>query len=156
MPVTGPLIRDKALHIASRLNIKGFTASNGWIDRFKKRHFFVYKSVCGESRSVDLEIAEDWKQTNVTTLIADYAPRDTFNADETGLFFNVLPSKTFAFRGETCVGGKLSKNRLTVLLITNSDGSEKFPPLVIGKAQNPRCLKNFKSLPTKYVANKTA
>lgn len=156
IPVGGTIIREKALRIANRLNIEGFTASNGWIDRFKKRHNVVYRSICGESQSVDLDIAEDWKQTDVPTLITDYAPRDIFNADETGLFFNVLPCKTFSFKGEACHGGKLSKVRLTVLLITNSDGSEKLPPLVIGKSAKPRCFKNVRTLPTKYAANKKA
>lgn len=36
------------------------------------------------------------------------------------------------------------------------DGSEKLKPLVIGKFQNPRCLKNVKSLPVHYYANSRA
>jgi hypothetical protein len=43
-----------------------------------------------------------------------YEPRDVYSADETGLFFNLLPDRTFAYKGETCHGGKHSKDRLTV------------------------------------------
>lgn len=156
MPINGPIIRDRALHIASRLNIEGFTASNGWFDRFKKRHAVVYRTACGKSRSVDTEISDDWKQTDIPALIADYAPKDIFSADETGLFFNILPSKTFSLKGESCQEGKFSEIRLTVLLITNSDGSEKLPPLIIGKAQNPQYFKDIKSLPAKYAVNEYA
>jgi hypothetical protein len=94
---------------------------------------------------------DDLQLVDVPTLIADYAPRDVFNTDETGLFFNVLPPKTFAFKDETCSGGKLSKNRRTVLMIANSDGSEK-----IGKAQTFGVSYMHKSLRTKYAANKKA
>jgi hypothetical protein len=48
--------------------------------------------------------------------IGSYERRDVYNADETGLFFNVLPERTLAYKGETCHGKKHSKDRLTVLL----------------------------------------
>lgn len=45
-------------------------------------------------------------------------------------------------KGEKCAGGKHSKERLSVLLCAFADGKfEK--PLVIGKAENPRCFKNI-------------
>jgi hypothetical protein len=31
----------KALHVAARLGMDGFWASNGWINHFKKRHNLV-------------------------------------------------------------------------------------------------------------------
>ena len=33
-----------------------------------------------------------------------YGARDVFNADETGLFFRLLPDKTLLFKGEDCQG----------------------------------------------------
>jgi hypothetical protein len=62
-----------------------------------------------------------------------------------GLFFNVLPDRTLAYKVETCHGGKHSKDRLTVLLCVNSDGSDKQVPIVIGKSSKPRCFKDFHS-----------
>ncbi|GBM43911.1 hypothetical protein AVEN_247130-1 [Araneus ventricosus] len=61
--------------------------------------------------------------------ISDYKADDVFNADETGLFFQYLPNKTAAFRGEECHGGKQSKLRVTVLLAANQSGKENLPPL---------------------------
>lgn len=55
-----------------------------------------------------------------------------------------------------CVGGKKSKERITVLVGANMDGSDKLPLLVIGKFQNPRCFKNIKKLPVDYTFNKRA
>ena len=71
-----------------------------------------------------------------------YEPHDVHNVDETGLFFNVLPDRTLACKGESCHGGKHSKDRLTVLLCVNSDGSDKQVQIVIGKSPKPRCFKN--------------
>ncbi|GFV69007.1 tigger transposable element-derived protein 6 [Trichonephila clavipes] len=49
---------------------------------------------------------------------------------------------------------KHSKERLTILLAVNMDGSEKITPLVIGKSAKPRCFKGMNSFPTKYRSNK--
>jgi hypothetical protein len=39
------------------------------------------------------------------------------------------------FKGETCSGGKLSKERITILLCADMDGSERVD--IIGKSANP-------------------
>jgi hypothetical protein len=39
-----------------------------------------------------------------------YEQRDIYNADETGLFYNVLPDRTLALKGESCHGGKNCKD----------------------------------------------
>lgn len=156
VPINGTILREKALEIAERLGgLKDFTASNGWIDRMKKRHDLVYRSLSGESSSVDEATIEEWKK-NLPNLTKGYKPKDIFNADETGLFFNLLPDKSYVVKGDSCHGGKMSKLLLTVLLCCNCDGSEKLTPLVVGKSRNPRCFKNVRSFPTKYEANKKA
>lgn len=48
------------------------------------------------------------------------------------------------------------KERLTVLLCTNSDGSDKRVPIIIRKSAKPRCFKNVKKLPVTYYANSKA
>jgi hypothetical protein len=47
------------------------------------------------------------------------------------LFFSPLPEKTCAFKDESFHGYKWSKDRITVLLSANTDGSENMPFLVI-------------------------
>ena len=76
--------------------------------------------------------------------------------DETGLFYRCLPDKTLSFKGQQCSGGKKSKERITVMVACNSNGSEKLPLFVIGKSIKPRCFKNVKTLPVEYTANKKA
>lgn len=68
-----------------------------------------------------------------------YNPCDIFNADETGLFYKLMPEKTLQLKGEKCSGGKRSKDRLTLLVALSMDGSENLKLLVIGKFENPRC-----------------
>jgi len=80
-------------------------------------------------------------------IIEGYEPKNIYNGDKTGLFFRTLPSKTLSVKSEECKGGKLSKERLTVFLCANMEG-EFEKPLVIGKAQKPRCFKNVD--PTKF------
>lgn len=76
--------------------------------------------------------------------------------DECGLFYNMLPDKTYAYKGENCNGGKVSKERLTILVGANMDGTEKLPILVIGKSKKPKCFQNVKSFPCDYESNKKA
>ena len=54
-------------------------------------------------------------KTTLTTIYSRYALKDIFDADEFGLFYQCLPSKTMHFKDQTCSGGKHSKVRLTGL-----------------------------------------
>jgi hypothetical protein len=64
-----------------------------------------------------------------------------FNADETALFYRILPNRSFVVKGQECRGGKQSKERLTLLLCCSASG-EKLTPLIIGRSEKPRCFKN--------------
>ncbi|UYV72296.1 hypothetical protein LAZ67_9002504 [Cordylochernes scorpioides] len=149
IPVSGHLIRSKAEQFATEMGKTDFKASSGWLDGFKERNKISFKTICGESGAVNLQVAEQWKN-NLRELIQDKDARDVFNVDETGLFFKCTPDKTLAFKHEKCHGGKLSKERVTLLVGANMDGSEKLPLLMIGKAANPRCFKNVKTKPVDY------
>lgn len=155
VPVSGPLIRIKAEQFAKELGKQNFKASTGWLDGFKERNKILFKAVCGESGAVNLQEANQWKK-DLEEMIQDRDPRNIFNVDETGLFFKCTPDKTLAFKDEKCHGGKLSKERITLLVGANMDGSQKLPLLMIGKSANPRCFKNVKSKPVEYVSSSKA
>lgn len=154
IPLSGPLVKEKADMIALKSGIE-FKCSNGWLQRFQKRNNIVSLRVTGEGSSVDKGAADTWRE-NVKHILQDYAAKDIFNMDESGIFFNILPDRTLAVKGERCHGGKRSKERLTVALCCNSDGTEKHPPWIIGKYANPRCFKGVKTLPCNYRSNKNA
>lgn len=115
LPVNGNIVTEKAHEIAKRLNIDNFTGSGGWIDRFKTRHGIVYRQICGESESVNDDDIIVWSEKILPDLLKDYSLDDVFNADEFGLFFKLMPDKSLVFKSEQCHGGKLSKERLSVL-----------------------------------------
>ena len=66
--VSGPVMQTKAELIAAELGVVDFKASSGWLDRFKRRHGIVYKSVCGEAASVDETVVSDWQGTVLSGL----------------------------------------------------------------------------------------
>lgn len=155
IPVSGPVLGEAAEKIANEMGMTEWKCSNGFLERFKKRHNISFKVISGESASVNPDTINDWIN-RMPDIINGYNPDDIFNMDETGLFYKVLPEKTLTFRGEKCSGGKRAKERLTVIICSNMSGTEKMPLLVIGKSQNPRCLRNVRSLPVTYKANKRA
>lgn len=155
VPIGGNILKEKALRYAESLGIKDFKASEGWLTNFKKRHGLSFRKLCGESAAVEDEVCDEWR-ADLKDILKNYAPRDIFNADETALFFKCLPDKTMTYKNEKCHGGKLSKERVTLLFATNMDGSEKLRPVMIGKSAKPRCFKNIKSFPMTYKSNKKA
>ena len=69
-----------------------------------------------------------------------YSPKDTWNEDETGCFFQALPDKTLADAKKACKGGQKAKIRITLAFFVNAAG-EKEMPIVIGKSA---CFKGIR------------
>ena len=141
VPISGPIIQEKATSIANEMDLD-FKASNGWLDRWKKRHNVTFGAMCGEGGAADESQVNDWK-TRLTDVIEAYAPQDRYNFDETGLVWRGLPDKTLRVKGDQCKSGKKSKERLTVALLVNQIG-EFEKPIVIGKCAKPRSFRNSK------------
>ena len=158
VPINGPILASKAIEFAGRLGLTEFKASNGFLEKFKNRNGLVFKMVSGEACSADKVAASKWLAEILPKYMERFTSKDIYNADETALFYQMLPTKTLSFKGAQCTGSKLSKKRLTVLICANMDGSDRYKPLLIGKSKNPRCFKNqnLKSLPIIYKANKHA
>jgi hypothetical protein len=116
--------------------------SNGWLDGFKKRFKIKEYVQHGEAASADINTPDAITQMEkVRGLAAEYGPYNTFNMDETSLFWKVTPDRTLATKAGS--GGKKAKDRITLALTVNGDGSEKLETWVIGKSKNPRCFKNI-------------
>ena len=133
VPISGPILMEKAKEIAEHMGLPSFSGSTGWLDRFKSCHGIVFKNVCGESASVSTTSTDEWKESNLKKILEDYSPSNIFNADETGLFYQCLPSRTLATKGETCSGDKIPKERITLMVAANMNGTEKLPLLAIRK-----------------------
>jgi hypothetical protein len=112
--------------------------------------------MCGESTDVrESDVLHEWKDIKLRQILDTFAPRDIYNADETGLFWKALPDLTVALKNERVSGGKLSIKRVTCLVCASMAG-EKVSLLVIGKYANPRAFKRTNRLPVEYRANRRA
>ncbi|XP_060065142.1 tigger transposable element-derived protein 6-like [Ylistrum balloti] len=120
LPVTGPMLKAKAKDLAEKIGEQNFACSTGWLDRFKDRHNISFKKICGEAKSVDIasDAMTKWAD-DLRVILSEYQPQDIFNADETGIFFRLLPNRTLDFKGTDCHGGKRSKERQTLLRISD-------------------------------------
>ena len=157
IPISGEVLKTMAEEMSQKKDPQSdWKCSSGWLSRWKERHNVSYRSVCGENASVNQEVCTDWKENVLQPLLEKYSPDDVFNADETGLYWRLLPDKTHAVVGEKCTGGKLSKERVTALVCANMSGTEKRPLFVIGKFKKPRCFRGVHQLPVEYDANKSA
>ena len=69
-----------------------FTASKGWLDRFKWRYSFHFVSQSGEAASADKEAAQAYPPV-LRDIIEEggYTPQQVFNVDETALYWKRMP-----------------------------------------------------------------
>jgi hypothetical protein len=134
-----------------------FVASRGWLSKFKSRHGLRRLRVCGEKLSSNEPAVSPFLSKFKEKILAlGVVPAQIYNCDESALFWKMLPDKTVVDSHEkTAPGRKVAKERVTFLLCTNSDGSHKIKPLVIGKSKHPRAFKNV-DLPVDYKSSKNA
>ena len=122
MPISGPVLQEKAGEVAVCLGHENFSCSSEWLYRFKKRHKIVDKRTCEESATVDQESVDSWRAVTLPRLLEGYHAKDVFNMDDTVLFFRLLLDKLLSFKEQQCLGGKMSKDRTTVLVGCSADG----------------------------------
>lgn len=156
--MTGELILEKAketMKILYPQQDQEHTFSQGWLEKFKLRHGIKSFRRFGESGSVDVQDMEK-KLESIREKINQFPMKDVFNMDETGLFYRLQADHSLATK--QLEGRKQDKERLTVVICCNEDGSEKIPLWIIGKYAKPRCFKNVNmgSLNCHYRANKRA
>jgi hypothetical protein len=77
----------------------------------------------------------------VRGLAVEYSPRNTFNMDESSLFWKLVPNCTLATKASS--EGKKAKDRITLAFTVNSDSSDKLEVWVIGKSKNPQYFKHI-------------
>ena len=60
-------------------------ASKRWLDRFQQRHNFIFKTLDGESGSVNDAVCDKWIKEILHKILAEYKPCNIFKFDETSL-----------------------------------------------------------------------
>lgn len=87
------MLQEEALLIAEKLGISGFTASNGWLQRFKQRYNLQKMANAEEDGDVSTETLESWNE-RVREITRGWSPENVWNMDETGSFWRGLPDTT--------------------------------------------------------------
>ena len=144
--ITGDILKAKAAELQERLpqfdRLDEPKWSTSWLDGFKKRFKVKEYVQHGEAASANINNPEIITQMkDLRELCATYPDCDIFNIDETRLFQKLTLNRTLAI--EPGSSGKKNKDRITLALTTNGDGTKKLDPWVIGKSKNPRCFKNI-------------
>uniref|UniRef100_A0A914X581 HTH CENPB-type domain-containing protein n=1 Tax=Plectus sambesii TaxID=2011161 RepID=A0A914X581_9BILA len=152
--INGPMILEVAKQFAQKLELSDFKPSNGWLGRWKAKENVTFHKLQGDKGAANQASAAEWIKNVLPALLADYDPKNVYNADESGLFYKALPSGTLAAKGEKPEGGKTQKDRLTALFLCNMDGSDK-QVFVIGRSTQSHCFQG-KIIPLPYYANAKA
>ncbi|XP_053667569.1 tigger transposable element-derived protein 2-like [Anopheles marshallii] len=132
IPVTSAMCIEQAKFLHERLDMKrSFSASSGWLTRFKQRYGIagVYthsKTKAGSSSSAD-KFCYQFQQVMQNE---EWLPDQIYNVDETGLYWNSLPSKTGTDTNAT-------NERITILCCTNATGTHKLDLTIIAKSKYP-------------------
>ena len=82
IPVTGPMLQEKTKRANEELGDATFKASNGWLDRFKKRYNITSKVISGEAGGISEETVASWKE-RLPSILSGYSTENVLNMDET-------------------------------------------------------------------------
>ncbi|XP_058869027.1 tigger transposable element-derived protein 4-like [Acipenser ruthenus] len=149
-PVSGNILKNKAVEFAADLNVDAFKASNGWLDRWKKRHEIVLKRAQGEQKGADVSSGDSWVEKGLPAVLQRYQPGDVYSADQTGLYYRAQACGSRAFKKTAHIEDRVA------LLVCCSMTGEKRPLLLIGKSPKPRCLRGVSNLPISYTYSSNA
>ncbi|KAL6493089.1 hypothetical protein OROGR_032848 [Orobanche gracilis] len=156
--MTGELITEKLKDFLKKMypvDTREFHFSHGWLKGFKSRHDIKTCRRFGETGSVDMDVTES-NLESIRQKLDQFTMKYVFNMDETDLFYKLQANHSLATKQLECK--KNDKERITVVICCNEDGSKKNPLWFIGKYAKPRCFKNvnMSSLNWEYSANKRA
>ncbi|XP_036325162.1 jerky protein homolog-like [Rhagoletis pomonella] len=158
-PINALALKEKAKEIHLKLKEKdsAFNASDGWLQGFKKRFGIRLLKISGEKLSSQPQLVDPFKAILKAKIEEMGLCHDQlYNADESGLFWKILPDKSYVSSAEKSAPGmKTEKQRITFLCCANASGNHKLKLLVIGKARNPRVFLNF-NCPTEYTSSKSS
>ena len=119
-----------------------FGASRSWLDRLKRRNSMKQRSIHGETHSKDpVNFSDFLSEIKISN---QYGERNVFNMGETGLFYKIIFFKSICKNSSK--GYKNFMDRVSIMLCSNMDGSEKLKPLIIGKSKKSGCFASFKML----------
>ena len=90
-------------------NLEKFQASDKWAKKFVARHKLVSKVIHGEAGSVDVAaVGADIEE--IREVCKNYKLENIFNVDATGIFYKLLPKRTYLAKAENCKTARGTKD----------------------------------------------
>ena len=147
LPVTMSLIQERAKMIAESLGIMNFAASRGWLDKFLRRSPIQPSFKLYGKGNASLPALHAERMNELRQIVSEYEVRNVYNMDESGLFYRMGPRRSYLSANERrsqTRGTEFNKHkeRVTIVLSCNADGSHILPVQYIGSAANPRCFRD--------------
>ena len=147
------------LTLEEEVNLNAFTASESWARKVAQANGWRSIVLHGEAGKVDVTVVAD-EMGRLRALIATYKPENVYNMDETGLLYKCLPNRSYVKEEDikTARGTAFmmnDKNRTTLYVTSNADGSDLVPLSMIGKAKKPNCFRG-RNLKLTYYDQKKA
>lgn len=133
--VTGKSLRHEALRLHRENGNQSFKASNGWYQRFKKRHIVFRRTTHISQHPVHITDNRIDKFLIFVTRMRkfrEYSDSEILNMDETPVWFEMPGKSSLSYAGETEVRVASTgheKEKITVTLAAYGDGT-KLAPLV--------------------------
>lgn len=155
--ITGPMLAMKATFFYRKImKKKDFVASKGWLESFKSRHGIRLTSITEEKLSKKTAFVEPFKKRFLEKVKdLDLSPSQVYNAAESGLYWRIIPATCLSYNKDSASDRKMSKERVTILPCANAAGTHTLKIVVVGKAGEPKILKNM-NLPVHYYEQKNA
>lgn len=153
------LLADETTTATDKKKLESFNVSEKWVRNFTSRNRMTSVVLHVEAGSVDDgAIAEGLAE--IRKACQEYELENIFNVDETGIFYKLLPKRTYlsnAEKRQSARGtkGMKAKDRVSAYMCTNATGSGKLPMSIIGKSKNPRCFRKAPP-PIKYFSQANA
>ena len=72
IPISGSILKAKAEYFGGKLKDTTFKDSDGWLEKFQSRNNIKWKKICGESTSVKIDDADQWKIVTLLDHIKNY------------------------------------------------------------------------------------
>ena len=159
LPVTLSLLRTRAKMAAGELGIYDFKASDGWIRRYRKRHGLGNSIRLHGKGDVHVSESALQRMEEIRKVMEDYELCNIYNQDESGLMYRMGPNRTYTapFEHRQEVRGTNFQNfkqRITVSMCVNGDGTHRLPVKYIGKSVTPVCFQDHPDARYSYTSQR--
>ncbi|XP_055806878.1 CENP-B homolog protein 2-like [Solanum dulcamara] len=125
--MSGEIIQEKTKDLFLKMygeTNSEFSFSSSWLERFKSRYGIKSYRRFGENSSVIMENIEN-ELPSIRSKLDQFELKDIYNMDKTGLFYRLKADYSLATK--QLEGRKKDKEKITLALCCNGDGSDKVP-----------------------------